>query len=149
LPPPPGPPPATPPAARRPFGAFAYPRARRLTRPAEFDAVRERGRRVRAEHLDVRVLVAEEGAAARVGIIVPRHKHSAVDRNRLKRRLRELVRTRLLPTLPPTVHLVVRARREAYADAFDGLARQVDGIGRDVGRMVNRAVDPERRENVR
>ena len=58
---------------------------------------------------------------ARVGIVVPRHKHSAVDRNRLKRRLRELVRTRLLPALPP-VHLVIRARREAYDDDFEGLA---------------------------
>lgn len=52
-----------------------------------------------------------------MGIIVPRHKHSAVDRNRLKRRLRELVRTRLLPGAPP-VDVVLRARREAYAATF-------------------------------
>ena len=33
----------------------------------------------------------------RVGLIVPRHRQTAVARNRLKRRLRELTRLRLLP----------------------------------------------------
>jgi ribonuclease P protein component len=55
---------------------------------------------------------------------VPRYKHSAVDRNRLKRRLRELVRTRLLPTLPP-IDLVVRAFPSAYTAAFETLAEQI------------------------
>jgi ribonuclease P protein component len=59
-----------------------------------------------------------------VGIIVPRYKHSAVDRNRLKRRLRELVRTRLLAVMPP-VDLVVRALPSAYEVGFDGLADQI------------------------
>jgi ribonuclease P protein component len=51
---------------------------------------------------------------------VPRYSKSAVDRNRLKRRLRELVRTRLLPTAPP-IDIVTRARPEAYDAAFDAL----------------------------
>ena len=49
----------------------------------------------------------------RAGIIVPRYGHSAVDRNRLKRRLRELVRTSVLPALPP-MDIVVRATPGAY-----------------------------------
>ena len=69
-----------------------------------------------------------------MGIVVPRHKHSAVDRNRLKRRLRELVRTRLLPALPPC-RLVVRARAEAYGDDFAALARQVERVAREVERL--------------
>jgi ribonuclease P protein component len=129
----------TTPATRRPF---AFPRARRLTRPAELDAVRQGGRRVRTEHLDVRVLpgstplVGDAEPGVRVGVIVPRHKHSAVDRNRLKRRLRELVRTRLLPTLPPC-HVVIRARVEAYADSFEALARQLERAGREITRTMN------------
>ena len=59
-----------------------------------------------------------------MGIIVPRHKHSAVDRNRLKRRLREIVRLHLLPALP-AVDLVVRATPEAYAATFDELVDQL------------------------
>jgi ribonuclease P protein component len=77
-------------------------------------------------------MTAEGGGTARVGIIVPRHKHSAVDRNRLKRRLRELVRTRLLPSLPP-VHIVVRARAEAYGDDFAALARQIERVALNLG----------------
>ena len=120
------------PAARRPF---AFPRERRVTRPADFDAVRQRGKRVRTDHLDVRVRAA---AVPRVGIIVPRHKHTAVDRNRLKRRLRELVRIRLLPTLAPS-DVVIRARAEAYGDSFDALARQIERAARDIARLLNPA----------
>jgi ribonuclease P protein component len=139
----------TTPATRRPF---AFPRERRVTRPADLDAVRQRGRRVRTEHLDVRVLVAAPvaGVAAvtgvaeprgRVGIVVPRHKHTAVDRNRVKRRLRELVRTRLLPTLPPC-DVVIRARTEAYDDSFDALARQIERAAREIAREIARSMNP-------
>ena len=45
-------------------------------------------------------------------------------RNRLKRRLRELVRTTLLPAAPPA-DVLLRARREAYDATFDMLAADV------------------------
>lgn len=48
---------------------------------------------------------------------MPRYKHSAVDRNRLKRRLREIGRRSILPELPP-LDLVIRARPEAYGASF-------------------------------
>lgn len=60
----------------------------------------------------------------RVGLVVPRYKHTAVARNRLKRRLRELSRLHLLPTdLPADV--VVRIRPEAYAATFEALAADI------------------------
>ena len=80
--------------------------------------VRE-GKRVRTEHLDLRA-AASLLHHPRVGFIVPKHKQTSVARNRLKRRLREIVRRRLLPTLPP-IDLVVRARPEAYGASFDAL----------------------------
>lgn len=67
-----------------------------------------------------------------MGIIVPKHKHGSVERNLLKRRLRELVRTRLLPRLAdqrPAVDVVIRAFPEAYAAGFDGLTRQMEKAG--------------------
>jgi ribonuclease P protein component len=87
--------------------------------------MRREGARVagRLPDLDVRAAPSGRGHP-RVGIIVPRYKHSAVDRNRLKRRLRDLVRTRLLPVMPP-VDLVVRAFPSAYQVGFDGLADQI------------------------
>lgn len=56
---------------------------------------------------------------------MPRHRQTAVARNRLKRRLRELVRTRLLPNAPPA-DVVLRARREAYDATFAMLAADVE-----------------------
>ena len=73
----------------------------------------------------------------RVGIVVPRHKHSAVDRNRLKRRLREIARTRLVPALDGLGgDLVIRVRPEAYGDSFESLARQLERAARDLRRIL-------------
>lgn len=68
-----------------------------------------------------------------MGIIVPRHKHSAVARNRVKRRLRELTRTTLLPALAPLAPLdvVVRAAPDAYGADWATLAA-------DVAQLVDR-----------
>jgi ribonuclease P protein component len=74
-------------------------------------------------HLDVRAIASPLGHP-RVGIVVPRYSGSAVDRNRLKRRLRELVRTRLLSAVP-SVDVVIRARPDAYVASFDALEADV------------------------
>jgi ribonuclease P protein component len=73
------------------------------------------GKRARSPHLDVAWRPNTKGHA-RMGIIVPLYQHTAVARNRLRRRLRELLRRN--PTPLPSVDLVVRARREAYAAPF-------------------------------
>ena len=88
--------------------------------------------------LDVRA-VASLFECSRIGIIVPRHQHSAVDRNRLKRRLRELARTVLLPVLrdrPATtmaMDVAIRARREAYAAEFADLRGDMMGVAAALG----------------
>jgi len=51
---------------------------------------------------------------------VPRYSHSAVERNRVKRRLRELIRTELLPSMAE-LDVVVRATPSAYGADFDTL----------------------------
>jgi ribonuclease P protein component len=61
-------------------------------------------------------------------VVVPKHRHRIVDRNRLKRRLREIARRELLPRLREkgvSVDLLVRARREAYEAEFEELRRQL------------------------
>jgi len=70
-----------------------------------------------------------------VGIVVPRHRQSAVDRNRLKRRIRELVRIDLLPALQavPPVDLVIRARIDAYAAEFEALRADILTVRRRLG----------------
>ena len=61
-------------------------------------------------------------------MIVPKHRHRVVDRNRLKRRLREVARTEVLPRLreaPGGVDVIVRARREAYAATYEELRAEL------------------------
>ena len=60
----------------------------------------------------------------RVGFVVPKYKHSGVERNRLKRRLRELIRVEVLPGLEP-VDLVFKVLPVAYARNFDTLRAEV------------------------
>lgn len=94
-----------------------------MTRAADLDAVRREGKRIRTPHLEVRY-IASLSLLPRIGIIVPRHKQSAVARNRVKRRLRELSRTTLLPVLVgvPPLDVVVRAAPEAYRADLAALA---------------------------
>jgi ribonuclease P protein component len=60
----------------------------------------------------------------RLGLIVPKHGANAVARNRLRRRLREIWRREVQP-VQPAWDLVIRARREAYGQAFGDLRRQL------------------------
>ena len=91
----------------------------------------QEGKRIRTALLEVRVvaspLLLQEGPRSRVGLVVPRFRQSAVSRNRVKRRLRELTRTRLLPT-DVAANIVIRIRPEAYHAAFTALASDVDRI---------------------
>ena len=67
--------------------------------------------------------------------MVPRHQHSAVDRNRLKRRLRELARIELLPVVRSAgaVDIAIRARRDAYGAPFEALQRDVRAVADQTG----------------
>jgi ribonuclease P protein component len=78
-------------------------------------------------HLDVR-FAASALAQPRIGLIVPRHKHPAVDRNRLRRRLRELIRIQLLPNVVRGDALI-RAKADAYETSFTSLRTEIDSIG--------------------
>lgn len=114
--------------AERPApGGFALPRAARITHPGEIRALFRRGKRRKTRHLDAFVS-ASPSAFARWGVVVPKHKHEIVERNRVKRRLRELGRTVVLPRLRNSglaLDVLVRARPEAYAAAFDDLLAEL------------------------
>ena len=81
---------------------------------------------MQTEHLEARAS-ASLLHYARVGVVVPKYKRNIVERNRVRRRLRELARIRLLPHLGK-VDLLIRAKPTAYDSGFPELASEVDQI---------------------
>lgn len=104
-----------------------FPPLRRIRRSSEIRGLLRRGKRRRTSELDVFV-AASAASCARFGVIVPKYGHNIVDRNRLRRRLREIGRLEVLPrldTLPRDLDFLVRAGREAYRVSFQRLRTQL------------------------
>ena len=112
-----------------PVTSERYPRRVRITRGSELTACWEAsggGHRRRTQHLDLAWRHNLLGHA-RLGLIVPRHQSSAVARNRLRRRLREILRREILRRLP-AIDLVIRAKRSAYALTFAALRAELTAV---------------------
>lgn len=109
---------------------FALPRQARITSSDEIRSLFRRGKRSKTRHLDAFVSPSP-APFARLGVVVPKHKRTIVQRNRLKRRLRELGRTVLLPglgNLGAHLDVMLRARPEAYTAAFADLRDEVAAL---------------------
>ena len=122
----------------------ARPRARRvrLSRSADFDRVFRNGRSHAGRELVLYVFPRGEGAdadAPRLGLSVSRKVGGAIQRNRVKRLLREAFDVEG-GRLPAGTDAVVVARHEANALAErEGLA----GIRRALGELVGRVAESE------
>jgi len=75
-----------------PAKRFAFPKSRRLTQSAEFAQVKKNGRVYRGRSVLLSILRANGATRFRAGFITSRALGSAVARNRVRRRLREIVR---------------------------------------------------------
>jgi ribonuclease P protein component len=78
---------------------------------------------LRTSHLDLAWRPNPMGHP-RVAVVVPRFQFTAVARNRLRRRVKEILRRDALAALP-AVDLVVRAKRTAYGASFAVLRADV------------------------
>lgn len=113
---------------------FGLPRTARITASGEIRTLFRRGKRKRTRHLDVFISTSPV-AHSRLGIVVPKHKHNAVLRNRLKRRLRELGRTELLPRLDGAgnaLDLMLRTRPEAYEASYEDLRAELVRVAEEI-----------------
>ena len=93
---------------------------------ADLESVRRTGKRMQTERLDARAS-ASLLLHPRVGVVVPKYRRNIIDRNRTRRRLRELARTRMIPILG-RIDVLLRAKPEAYGASFDQLLVEVDAI---------------------
>ncbi|HEV2451284.1 MAG TPA: ribonuclease P protein component [Streptosporangiaceae bacterium] len=110
----------------------------RMRKRAEFTAAIRQGsragRRLISGHLIVRAAAADE--SPRIGFVVSRAVGGAVQRNKVRRRLRHLARG-YLDSLPGGSLLVVRAHPPAAAARQADLAAELDLV---IGTLLRRQV---------
>ena len=110
------------------------PRRARLRRTEDIRAVLRRGRRFRSGPVDIFLSALDRGPF-RAGFIVPLHGRTAVERNRLKRRLREIVRHHVLSSFEANdrfADLIVRARPAAYDASYEELTDAIIRVMREL-----------------
>ena len=100
------------------------PRRERLTTSAEFQALFHRGKRI--DRPSFLVLWAEEAHALRVGFAVSRQMRRAVDRNRIRRRLREAYLA-ARESAPVAVAMVVVGKKRELEVKFGPLVVELRG----------------------
>lgn len=104
----------------------SFPRTARLLKRADFVRVYEHGRRHFGAHMTFFYLRREAPAGgARVGLTVSRALGGAVERNRIRRRLREAVRLRRAALARP-VDVVINPKRSALKTEFPALLSDVE-----------------------
>jgi ribonuclease P protein component len=102
---------------------FRFSAGRRIKRSRDFYRVRLEGQTFRSGLLTLGVLEVVEETAFRVGFVTSRRIGGAVVRNRVRRRLRELVR-RDQHGVTKGIWLVVIARPRAAAAEFAALEKE-------------------------
>ena len=97
--------------------SFSFPKARRLTRALEYDRVKRDGVVRRGKLLTLSATAVDNSSLCRVGFITSRRVGSAVVRNRVRRRLREIVR-RHQHDLRQGFWIVLVAKRDAASASY-------------------------------
>jgi ribonuclease P protein component len=107
------------PAAR----SFSFPKDRRLTRASEYERVKRDGFMRRGNLLMLNALLVENSGPFRAGFVTSRRIGGAVVRNRVRRRLREIVR-RHQHDLREGFWIVLVARRDAAHASYRALEHE-------------------------
>jgi ribonuclease P protein component len=102
-------------------GKTGFPSPLRLRKRAEFLAVR-RGEKRRGRFFLMEILDRGDDKPPRVGFTVTKKVGNAVVRNRVRRRLKEAVRTRAAGDMGPGKDYVIVGREEVLTIPFDQLA---------------------------
>ena len=107
----------------QPAGSFSFPKGRRLTQASEYERVKREGVVRGGKLLTLNVLPVKHSGPCRAGFITSRRVGSAVVRNRVRRRLREIVR-RHQHNLREGVWIVLVARKDAATADYGALEHE-------------------------
>jgi ribonuclease P protein component len=97
--------------------SFSFSKARRLTRASEYERVKRDGVVRRGKLLILGATAVENSGVCRVGFVTSRRLGSAVVRNRVRRRLREVVRQHQ-HDLRQDFWIVLIAKRDAASASY-------------------------------
>ncbi|MBZ5573766.1 MAG: ribonuclease P protein component [Acidobacteriia bacterium] len=112
------------PTASGPGKRAKFPRSVHLLRHSDFERVYKTGRRHFASRMTVFYLPRAEGHGPRIGFTVSKTLGGAVDRNRMKRRLREAVRLHW-PEFHVPVDIVINPKKSVLAADFADLGKEI------------------------
>jgi ribonuclease P protein component len=104
----------------------------RLKRRTDFRAIAQAGARAPAKAFVLQALRRDEQGPVRVGFTVSRQVGNAVERNRVRRRLREMVRGKPASAFASGYDYVLIGRRTALTCPFGDMARELDGALRRI-----------------
>lgn len=107
------------------------PGLQRLSHKRDFDRLQRVGRTYRGRFLSLRLGRNQEGVV-RVGFAIAKRLGKAVERNRLRRRLREAVR---LSPVAPGWDILVIAREDAVHQDYHTLKAEVENLLRQAGAL--------------
>jgi ribonuclease P protein component len=97
--------------------SHGFSKRRRVRRSAEFKHVFGAGARYHGRYITL-VVAPNTAGATRLGLVVSRKVGNAVTRNRAKRLIREVFRTRVPEGAGPALDVVVMPRREFFEADF-------------------------------
>lgn len=111
--------------------ALSFPRSLRLVRSGEYARVRAKGRTFGGRYMVLSLLrlTPSDDQTQRFGFITSRKVGNAVVRNRVRRRLREIVRTHR-PEIPSGIWLVIIARYTASSASYAALSEEWNRLAR-------------------
>ena len=97
-----------------------FPKYARLTETRDFAKVREQGKSIQASLIRVGLLRTEEVSSAKVGLITSKRVGGAVVRNKVRRRLRGIIKS-CIAEIPPGFLVVIVAKSAAARATFEQL----------------------------
>jgi ribonuclease P protein component len=111
-----------------------FPRGMRLLRHNDFELVYKRGKRHFAANMTVFYLRRRDTKGARFGFTLPKFLGGAVERNRIKRRLREAVRLHARIVVP--VDIVINPKKSALKAHFSELENDIKRAMETIGKSA-------------
>jgi ribonuclease P protein component len=123
-----------------------FPRPARLLRHADFERVYQQGQRQFAAHMTLFYLRRAPGMGPRIGFTVGRVLGGAVERNRIKRRLRQAVRGH--GSIRAAVDVVIHPKKSVLTVEFQELQNEVSrGLQAIQAKLKNQASTRAVKEN--